>query len=130
MAAPNIAATTSIIGKTTFFAPTGTTTVVLLPNAASSNKVFRINQIIATNVGAATAAASVALYTNGSVAQGSAPSGGTSYPLANAMPLPVNASIYIIEKSTAIYLEEGRSVTVTSGTANAINFTVSYEEIS
>ena len=47
MANPNIVAVTSILGETTYLTPSGTSEVVLLPNAASSGKVFKINQIVA-----------------------------------------------------------------------------------
>jgi hypothetical protein len=78
MANPNIAAATSILGTTTYLTPSGTSAVVLLPNAASSGKVLKINSLIAANVDGTTAAdATVSYYTNGAVAQGSAPSGGT-----------------------------------------------------
>ena len=82
MANPNITAVTSILGDTTFYTPSGTTAVVLLPNPAASGNVFKINQIVATNVNGSTAVnATVAIYTNGSVAQGSAPSGGNAFPI-------------------------------------------------
>ena len=50
MANPNIVAVTSILGVTTYLTPSGTSAVVLLPNAAGSGKVFKINQIVAANV--------------------------------------------------------------------------------
>ena len=50
MANPNIVAVTSIYGKTTYLTPSATTSVVLLPNAASSGKIIKINQIVASNV--------------------------------------------------------------------------------
>ena len=50
MANPNIVAVTSILGVTTYLTPSVDTAVVLLPNAASSGKVFKINQIVAANV--------------------------------------------------------------------------------
>ena len=82
MANPNIVNVTSILGETTFLTPAPTTSVVLLPNAASSGKVYKINQIVAANVdGASAVNTSVDIYTNGAVAQGSAPSGGTAYPI-------------------------------------------------
>ena len=78
MSAPNIVNITTMTGKTTYYTPSGTTAVVLLPNAASSNKVFKINQILAANVDGTNAInATVSLYTNGAVAQGGAPLGGT-----------------------------------------------------
>lgn len=131
MAAPNLLALTTGTGKTTYYAPTGTTAVVLLTNASSSGKVLKINQIVAANVNGTSAAnATVSVYTNGSVAQGSAPSGGTAYPIASTISVPANASLIVSDKTTQIYLEENTCISVTSGTANAINFSVSYEELS
>jgi len=131
MAAPIIASLTTITGKTTYLTPSGTTAVVLLPNAASSNNVFKINQIVASNVnGSAAVNATVSVYTNGAVAQGSAPSGGTAFPIASAISVPTNASLIVVDKTTQLYLEEGTSITVTSGTASGITYSISYEIMS
>ena len=130
MANPNIVAVTSIYGKTTYLTPSGTTAVVLLPNAASSGKVLKINQIVAANVnGSAAVDTTVSLYTNGAVAQGSAPAGGTAYPIVSTVSVPADASLIVTDKTTAIYLEEGTSISVTSGTASGITYSISYEEI-
>lgn len=130
MANPNIVNVTTIYGTTTYYTPTGTTAVVLLANAASSGKVYKINQIVAANTTATAANASVSIYTNGAVAQGSAPSGGTAYPVASAISVPGNASLICVDKTTAIYLQEGTSISVTSGTGSAITYSISYEDIS
>ena len=131
MANPNIVAVTTINGVTTYYTPSGTSAVVLLPNAASSGKVYKINQIVCANVnGSAAVNATVSLYTNGAVAQGSAPSGGTAYPIISTVSVPANASLIAVDKTTAIYLMEGTSISVTSGTANGITFSISYEDIS
>jgi len=130
MANPNIVAVTSIYGKTTYYTPSGTAAVVLLPNAASSGKVFKINQIVAANVnGSAAVDTTVSLYTNGAVAQGSAPAGGTAYPIVSTVSVPADASLIVTDKTTAIYLEEGNSISVTSGTASGITYSISYEDI-
>ena len=130
MANPNIAALTTLTGNTTYLTPSGTTAVVLLPNAASSNQVFRINQIVAANVDGTNAVdVTVSVYTNGGVAQGSAPSGGTAFPLASTISVPADASLIVVDKTTAIYLQEGTSITVTSGTASKITYSISYEII-
>ena len=130
MANPNIVNVTSILGTTTYYTPSGTTAVVLLPNAASSGTVFKINQIVAANVnGSAAVNTTVSIYTNGAVAQGSAPSGGTAYPIISAASVPINASLIVVDKTSAIYLMEGSSITVTSGTASGITYTISYEVI-
>lgn len=131
MAAPNIVAVTSIYGKTTYLTPSGTSAVVLLPNASGSNKVFKINQIVVANVDGTNAAdCTVAIYTNGAQAQGSAPSSGTAYPIASTISVPADATLIVVDKTTAIYLEENTSITVTSGSANDLTFSISYEEIS
>jgi len=131
MASPNLANVSTITGTTTYFTPSGTTAVVLLPNAASSGLVYRINQIVAANVNGTSAVnATVSLYSNGAVAQGSAPSGGTAYPIASTISVPANASLIVVDKTTAIYLMENMSISVTSGTASGITFSVSYEIMS
>jgi hypothetical protein len=130
MANPNIVNVTDIRGKTTYITPSGTSAVVLLPNASNSNTVFKINQIMATNVNGSSAVdATVAVYSNGSIAQGSAPSGGTAFPIASTISVPAKAALIVLDKSTSLYLEEANSITVTSGTANGITYVVSYEII-
>ena len=131
MSNPNLAALTTLTGNTTYYTPSGTSAVVLLANAASSNTVYRIDQIVAANVNGSTAVnATVSIYTNGAVAQGSAPSGGTAYPVVSTVSVPANASLIVTDKTTAIYLMEGTSITVTSGTASGITYSISYESIS
>jgi hypothetical protein len=131
MANPNIAALTTLTGTTTYLTPTVATAVVLVPNAAASGQVFRINQIIAANVDGTNAVdVTVSIYTNGAVAQNSAPSGGTAFPIASTISVPADASLIIVDKTTAIYLQEGTSITVTSGTASKITYSISYEVIS
>ena len=130
MANPNIVNVTTIYGTTTYLTPSGTTAVVLLANAAASGKVYKINQIVAANVTGTAANATVSIYTNGAVAQGSAPSGGVAYPVISTVSVPGNASLIAVDKTTAIYLQEGTSIVVTSGTASAITYSISYEDIS
>ena len=127
MAAVNIINATSIYGKTTYYVPSGTAAVVLLPNAAASSTVMKINEITATNTTGTAANTTVSIYTNGAVAQGSAPSGGTAYPIAGTISVPANAALIVSDKTTAFYLEEGVSISITSGTASAITYTISYE---
>ena len=131
MSNPNISALTGLYGNTTYYTPSGTSAVVLLANASGSNTVYRIDQIVAANVNGSTAVnATVSIYTNGAVAQGSAPSGGTAYPIVSTVSVPANASLIVTDKTTAIYLMEGTSITVTSGTASGITYSISYEAIS
>jgi hypothetical protein len=131
MANPNIAgASTTIYGVTDYLTPGGTTALVLLPNGATSNSVMKINQIVAANVNGTSAVdCTVALYTNGAVAKGSAPSGGAAYSIASTVSIPADASLIVMDKTSAMYLMEGNSIIVTSGTASGITYTISYELI-
>jgi hypothetical protein len=131
MANPNLLAATTASGTTTYYTPGGTTALVLLRNAASSGQVYKINQIVCANVNGSSAVnATVSIYTNGGVAQGSAPSGGTAYPIISTISVPASASVIAVDKTTAVYLMEDSSITVTSGTASGITYTISYEVIS
>lgn len=124
MAAPNIVNVTTITAKTAYITPSNTTANVLLANAASSGKVFKINMIQAANVdGTSAYDATVAIN---SAAAGS----GTSYPLISTVTVPADASLIVVDKSTSFYLEEDKSILVTSSTASKITYIVSYEEIS
>jgi hypothetical protein len=131
MSNPNIVNVSTINGVTTGYTPSVNTAVVLLPNAASSSHVYKIDQIVATNITSSAATVTVQLYSNGAVAQGSAPSGGSvTASLAYQISVPANASLVVSDKTTAFYLNEATSITVTSGTASAISYTTSYEDIS
>lgn len=129
MANPNIVNVTTILGVTTYLTPSGTSAVSLLNNAASSGKVFKIESLVASNNTASPALCTVSYYSN-ATAQGSAPSGGTAYPICTSVTVPANASLVVIEKTNGIYLMENACISVTSGTGSAISYTVSYEDIS
>ena len=124
MANPNIVNVSDIRGKTTYLTPADTNAAVLLANAASSGKVLKINSLVAANVdGASAVAVTVAINT---AAAGS----GTGYPIASTVDVPADASLIVVDKTNGFYLEEDKSIVVTSGSADDITFMVSYEEIS
>ena len=103
---------------------------MLLANTAASGLVYKINQIVCANVNGSSAVnATVSIYSNGAVAQGGAPAGGTAYPVISTISVPASASVIAVDKTTAIYLMEGTSISVTSGTASGITYTISYESI-
>lgn len=124
MAAPNIVAVATITAKSAVLTPANTTSNVLLANSASSGKVFKVNMIVAANVDGTNAVNTTVAYN--SAAAGS----GTSSPIASTISVPPNASLIVSDKSTAFYLEEDKSIVVTSGTSSKITYTVSYEELS
>ena len=92
----------------------------LTPAVGTVNK---IDNIVASNVTGSNATITISIN---SLAAGL----GTNYRLIYQVPVPVNASIVIVDKSTAFYLGETQSIVVTSGTASAIELTAAYEAIS
>ena len=124
MTAPNIVDVGTITGKTTYAALSTTNATTVLNNAASSGKVFKVNSLVVANVDGATAA-DITITVN-SAASG----GGTAYALAKTISVPADASLIVIDKSTALYLEEDRSIVATAGSANDLEIVISYEEIS
>ena len=124
MAAPNIVDVTTITGKSATVALSTTSQTTLVSNAASSGKVFKINMIQVANVDGANAA-DVTIDVH-SAASG----GGTAYSLVSTISVPAYSSWVVVDKATANYLEEDKSITATAGTANDLEVIISYEEIS
>ena len=124
MANPNIVSVTSIYGKTAYLTPTNTSANVLLANAAASGTVLKINQIVAANIDG-TNAVDVTVAIN-EAADGT----DTSHAIVSTVSVPSDASLIVADKTTSIYLEEDKSIVVTSGTASKISYTISYEVIS
>jgi hypothetical protein len=123
MANPNIVNVTQILGKTTYAALTTTLTTVLLANAASSGKVFKINSIMVANVDGTTAAdVTVGINT-------AAGGGGTTYELANTISVPADATLSVIDKTNSFYLEEDKSIIGGASANGDLDIVISYEEI-
>ena len=122
MANPNIVNVTSIYGNTSYLIPSTTAATTWTALTPSANTVNKIDNIVASNVSVAAATVTVAIN---SAAAGA----GTNYRLVYQVPVPVNAPIVVVDKSTAFYLGEAQSIVVTVGTASAIELTASYEAI-
>ena len=122
MANPNIVNVTSIYGNTSYLIPstTGATTwTALTPATGTVNK---IDNIVVANVTASAVAVTVSINS----ATGG---GGTAYRIAYQISVPANASLIIVDKTTALYVGEGQSIVVTVGTGSALELTASYEAI-
>jgi hypothetical protein len=122
MANPNIVNVTSIYGNTSYLIPSSTSATTWTALTPATSTINKIDNIVATNVTSAVAVVTVAIN---SAAAGA----GTNYRLVYQVPVPVNASIVVVDKSTAFYLGEAQSIVVTVGTASAIELTASYEAI-
>lgn len=125
MAAPNIVNVATITGITTAIPITTTAPISFVSNAASSNKVFKINTVIGVNTDG-TSAADITVKWHQAANAGA----GTSVPIANTIAVPADASLVIIGKDNPIYLEENRSLSVQSSVAGRLAIICSYEEIS
>ena len=130
MANPNIINVTQIYGQTNFLTPANTSSLVLIANAAGTSNVFKVDQVVAANQTNTAANVTVSIYSNGAVTSGNVASGGTAFPIASNISVPAFASLIVMDKTTATYLTEDRSIVVSSGTNSAITFSVSYEQIS
>lgn len=124
MAAPNIVGVNTIVGITTFLNLTTTNATLLLSNAASSGKVFKVNTIVVANDdGAVAADITIKLHD-------AAAGAGTSFALASTVAVTQDSTLVALDKASSIYLEENRSITVTASAANDLDVVCSYEEIS
>lgn len=122
MANPNIVNVTSIYGNTSYLIPSTTSATTWTALTPATSTINKIDNIVAANVTSAVAVVTVAIN---SAAAGA----GTNYRLVYQVPVPINASIIVVDKSTAFYLGEAQSIVVTVGTASAIELTASYEAI-
>jgi hypothetical protein len=119
MAAPNIVNVTTIIGKTAVQDVT-TTFSAIVSNDVSSNKVFKINTLIISNIdGVNSADISVDLFRSS-----------TSYLLASTITVPADATLVVVSKDNPIYLEEGDSLRCLASANGDLEAVCSYEEIS
>lgn len=124
MAAPNIVAVTTITGKTAYANLSTTSATSVVSNAASSNKVLKINSLIVSNTDGTNACdVTVNLYSAAAL-------GGTAYPIASTISVPADSTLIVIDKNNSIYLEEDKSIGAIAGTANDLTVVCSYEEIS
>jgi hypothetical protein len=124
VASPNIVNVTTITGKTNVVSLTTTNATEVVSNAAASNKVFKINSLVVSNVDGTNAAdITISLYSEDNI-------GGTATQIVSTVSVPADASLVVIDKNTSIYLEEDKSIGATAGSASDLKVVCSYEEIS
>ena len=124
MTAPNIVNVTSIIGKSAVVDLTTTNATLVVENPAASDKVFKIESLIISNVDGTNAAdITISLYSEDNI-------GGTATEIVSTVSVPADASLIVIDRNTSIYLEEDKSIGATAGSASDLKVVISYEEIS
>jgi len=120
MAAPNIVNVSTITAKTAGLAVT-TTATDIVDNPASSGKVFKVNALTISNVdGTNSADITVDVYKNQT----------TAFEIASTITVPADATLVVISKDNALYLEENDSIRLTASANGDLEGVVSYEEIS
>lgn len=121
MAAPNLVNITTINGKAVSLNLSTTSATALVSNAASSNKVLKVNYVACTNTTSTTANITLSYYNAAAI-------GGTAFPMSVAIAVPPSATLVLLQ--TPFYLEENTSLGVTSSTSNSLSVVCSYEDLS
>jgi hypothetical protein len=123
MANPNIVGVKAIYANNSLTNLSTNTATLIIDNLANSGKVYKINSIVATNIdGSVTSNITINLYSSNTLF-------GTAYPIANTIPVPINSTLVITDKSTSFYLKENQSVGATAASANDIAIIASWEEL-
>jgi hypothetical protein len=118
MAAPNVVNVTSILGSTDVQSVT-TTATAITTNSAGSNKLYKINSLVVSNVdGTNDADISVDLFRSS-----------TAYYITRTITVPADATLVVISKDMGIYLEEGDALRCEASANGDLQAICSYEII-
>jgi hypothetical protein len=118
MANPNLAAVTSILGKSVQGALTTTVTTDLV--TCATDKLIKINSIIIANIDGTNAA---------TVTMGIIKSGGSVVLFASTISVPADATLVLIDKNSSFYLEQGDILEGGASANGDLTYTISYEEL-
>jgi hypothetical protein len=119
MAQPNIVNVSRILGNTAY-QNVNTVAANVVANPASSGSVYKINTLMIANVDG----------TNSADITASIFSGGIENRIASTVTVPADASLVLISKDTAIYLQEGDYMRLSASANSDLWATCSYEDIS
>lgn len=123
MANPNIVNVAAIYGNNSSTSLSTTSPTSIVSNAAASGKVFKVNMITVANVDGTNAAdITISKYSAAAL-------GGTAFPIVSTVSVPADATLIVLDKTTALYLKEDESIGATAGTASDLVVTASWEEI-
>lgn len=123
MANPNIVNVAAIYGNNSSTSLSTTNATAIVNNPASSGKVFKVNMITVANVDGTNAAdITINKYSQDDL-------GGTAFAIVSTISVPADATLIVLDKTTALYLKEDESIGATAGTASDLVVTASWEEI-
>ena len=118
MAAPNIVNVATITGHTTAGALTTSNQAFV---TCGTDYVYKINTIIVSNVDGTNAAdVTVYFYDAGST---------NRFQIVNTVSVPADSTLVVLDKNSAIYLEEGDKIEGLASAASDLQMIVSYEAI-
>ena len=121
MSAPNLVNVSTITAKSVQAALTTTLTTEILANAASSGKVFKVNNILVANIDGTNAADASVFITK---------SGGSPIAIASTISVPADSTLVVVDKNSALYLEEGDNIEAGASANSDATITINYEELS
>ena len=119
MAAPNMASIATMTGDTDLVKLTTTSLTTITANAASSNKVYKVNTLIVANIDG-TNSADVSVTVQRSA---------TDYYICSTVPVAADSSLVVISKENPIYLEEGDTIRAQASAVDDLDVICSYEII-
>ena len=124
MANPNLNALSGVYGDSSFAKISGTTVTSLLSNAASSGKILLVESVIVANTTGSPVSVTVQTWSNATAGSG------TGYAICSTYWLAANDVLVVVSKDTPVKVKENQSLSITAGTANAIEVNLSWTELS
>lgn len=121
MAAPNIVSVSTITASTNAAVLTTSSANVVI-NTAASGKVYKINTIHITNIDGSAAANCTVGYYNSTA--------NAVFKLAHLISVPAQSVLSLLDKSTALYLQEGEYINGLASGNTKLDIIISYEQLS
>jgi hypothetical protein len=118
MANPNILSATAIYGNTAVAALT-TVTANVVTNSASSNNVYKLNDVSISNYSSGTITANVMLNRSATI-----------YYLAGNISVPAYSTLVVVGKDNGLYMIEGDVLQANASANTTSHIVSSYEQIS
>ena len=116
MANPNLVNVTSITGESVQAALTTTLTTEIL--AAASDTLVKVNSILIANIHGSSSVDVSVFITK---------SGGSPVAIASTVAVPADSTLVVVDKNSALYLEEGDNLEAGASAASDATITVNYE---
>lgn len=124
MANPNLNALSGVYGDSSFAKVSGTTVTSLLSNAASSGKILLVESLIVANTTVNPVTVTVQTWSNATAGSS------TGYAICSTYSLGAYDVLVVVSKDTPVKIKENQSLSITAGTANALDVNLAWTELS